>query len=357
MALQIGKPDRWITGLPLAALTVAVSGALSAEPALRGLTTGQGQLPALSESDYQSLPLDALQQNMLSGGPPPDGIPPIEEPRFVSADQATLDPQDRVIGLRHDGEVKAYPHDILVYHEIVNETINGENIAVTYCPLTATAQAFKTGSTTLGVSGRLVNSNLVMYDRDTGSLWSQINGTAIAGEHRGKVLEEVDIVWTTWEKWLAANPDTQVLTEDTGFLRNYSRDPYGSYNPDGGYYTSQQVMFPVLERLEDEIGRKDWLIGGRTSTGAVSFERDALAEAGIQVTDRFMGVYDKAFDSGHLYDLGAVNPGRFEWAEGRVRDTQTGELLEPDNLPLEPVIAVDAFRFAWHAFYLDSEQP
>ncbi len=345
------------TGCPVVALAAAVSSALSAEPALPGLTTGQGQLPALYESDYQSLALDALRQNMLSGGPPPDGIPPIEEPRFVPANEANLDPNDRVIGLRHNGVVKAYPHDILVYHEIVNETIGGENIAVTYCPLTATAQAFKTGSTTLGVSGRLVNSNLVMYDRDTGSLWSQINGTAIAGEHRGKVLEEVDIVWTTWEKWRAANPETQVLTEDTGFLRNYSRDPYGSYNPDGGYYTSDQVMFPLLERLDEEVGRKDWVIGGRTGTGAVSFERDALAKTGIQATDQFIGVYDAQYHSAHLYELGDTDPGRFEWAQGQVRDTQTGELLEPDNLPLETVIAVDAFRFAWHAFYPDSEQP
>ena len=290
---------------------------------------------------------------MMSGGPPPDGIPSIDDPQFISAEEAGLDPGDMVVGLEYGGVVRAYPHQILVAHEIVNHEIGGQNIAVTYCPLTATAQGFKTGSTTLGVSGRLINSNLVMYDRDTGSLWPQIAGTAIAGEREGETLEEVDLVWTTWERWQEQHPDTEVLSTNTGFARNYNRDPYGSYNPTGGYYGSDGTMFPLMVDTE-QYHSKHMVIGARTADNSVMVDLEALADRGIVETSSFVAVYDSSLDTGHIYHRDSDRS--FSFDSGEVVDEESGDRYEPNELPLESVIAVEAFYFAWNAFYPDSER-
>lgn len=129
---------------------------------------------------------------------------------------------------------------MLVWHEIVNHTVGGEPLAVTYCPLTGTVIGFTgppgTPELTFGTTGKLVNSNLLMYDRQTGSEWPQLLGTAISGPLKGTRLETVPLVWTTWKEWRAAHPDTRVLTTDTGALRSYGSDPYGSYPDRSGYY-------------------------------------------------------------------------------------------------------------------------
>lgn len=180
------------------ALLVAVAAAAIALLGLYGVGVGSSTVES-----RQSLPLadvgyvlgddlDAYEGFMMSGGPPPDGIPSIDRPAFVGADRARLDPGDMVIGFVHGGEARAYPQNIMVLHEIVNDRVGGLNVAITYCPLTATAQAFERGGTTLGVSGRLLNSNLVMFDRDTGSLFSQINATGLRGPYRGRTLVERD---------------------------------------------------------------------------------------------------------------------------------------------------------------------
>lgn len=164
--------------------------------------------------------------------------------------ETDLNPDDIVFGVARNDTAKAYPRHILVHHEIVNEEINGDNISVTYCPLTGTAMGFRRGNTTFGVSGKLVNSNLIMYDRATNSYFPQIKGAGITGDRRGERLDQFRVIWTTWGKWKQKHPDTTVLTEDTGVLREYTRDPYGSYAPRSGYYASDNVMFPTQH--EDE---------------------------------------------------------------------------------------------------------
>ncbi len=308
-----------------------------AGPAAAGLRTGEGRLRAATETLLLQHEAQRFVDNMMSGGPPPDGIPSIDAPEFVSAAAAGLDPGEPIIGLEYGGVVRAYPHRILVQHEIVNHEIGGENLAVTYCPLTATGQAFKTGSTTLGVSGRLVNSNLVMYDRDTGSLWPQIGATAVAGERVGESLEEVNVHWTTWGAWLERHPDTEVLSTDTGHVRNYDRDPYGSYNPIGGYYASDRTMFPVMHE-DDRYHPKLMVVGARTADRAVFFEMESLARQGRQETEHFIGIYDNALDTARVYD-------------------KDGETDRADVSALEQVVTIEAFYFAWNAFYPDSEHP
>lgn len=299
-------------------------------------------------------PIDAYADFMMSGGPPPDGIPSLDEPRFVSADEADLDAGDMVIGFTHGGEARAYPQRIVVYHEIVNDRVGELNVTITYCPLTATAQGFERGSTTLGVSGQLLNSNLVMYDRESETYISQIAATGLTGEHRGRTLVEVDVTWTTWERWRAAYPQTTVLSERTGHLRNYARDPYGRYNPVGGYYAQNGTIFPLMHD-SDLYHRKEMIVGGRTSERSAYFVLEELASEGVQTTSHFLAVYDPALDTGYIYATNGAAPEVSRRADATYEID--GETYSPDSLPLEPVIPVEAFFFAWNTFYPDSESP
>ncbi len=333
--------------------------ARSGEPAIRGLRVGEGRLESTGDPLVLHHELEDFVGEMMSGGPPPDGIPSIDEPEFISAAEADLDPGDMVIGLDYGGVTRAYPHAIMVLHEIVNHKVDGQNLAVTYCPLTATAQGFKTGSTTVGVSGRLVNSNLIMYDRDTGSLWPQIGATAIDGERTGDTLEEMNLYWTTWERWRERHPDTEVLSTNTGHARDYNRDPYGEYNPAGGYYTSGRTMFPLMADAE-RYHPKHMVVGARTAERAVVFDMESLAEEGIQRTDSFIVVYDRDLDTAYVYEAGDGASFSYdaEANDGRpFVDESTGERYPAGELPLEQVVAVEAFYFAWNAFYPESEHP
>lgn len=298
--------------------------------------------------------IDAYASFMMSGGPPPDGIPSIDTPRFIAADAARLDPGDMVIGYAHEDEARAYPQRILVLHEIVNDRVGGLNVAITYCPLTATAQGFKRGDTTLGVSGQLLNSNLVMFDRETRSFFSQIAATGLSGQHRGRTLDEVNLIWTTWERWRAAHPETEVLSERTGHLRNYNRDPYGSYNPVGGYYGQNRTMFPLMHssRLHHQ---KEMVLGGRTAERSAYFVMTDLARERVLATAGFVAVYDPELDTGYIYVRDGRDLDIAPRADGRYR--VDGEAYAPDALPLEQVVSVEAFFFAWNAFYPDSESP
>ncbi len=318
---------------------------------------GASQLPQalpLAEVPYVlGDDLAAWNAFIMSGGPPPDGIPAIDAPVFIAADEAGLAPGDRVIGFVHEGEARAYPQNILVYHEIVNDEVGGLSVAITYCPLTATAQGFLRGTTTLGVSGQLLNSNLVMFDRATGSWFSQIAATGLTGEHRGAALSEVEVIWTTWARWSAAHPDTKVLSERTGYLRNYARDPYGSYNPPGGYYVQDGTLFPVMHP-SDRHHAKEMVVGGRTSDRSVHFVLEELQRERVQSTEHFLGVWDEQFDTGRIYRMEEgveVTPS----ADGQYRVGD--DTWDPDALPLEGVVAVQAFHFAWHTFYPRSESP
>ncbi len=294
--------------------------------------------------------LSAYTDFMMSGGPPPDGIPAINDPQFVDADGADLDDGDMIIGFVHGGEARAYPQNILVHNEIVNDAVGGLNVAVTYCPLTATAQGFKRGDTTLGVSGQLLNSNLVMFDRATESYFSQIAATGLTGDHAGASLDEVDLIWTTWGQWRAQYPNTQVLSEDTGHMRNYSNDPYGRYNPTGGYYSAREVIFPLMEE-SDRHHPKEMVVGARTAEESVHFVLDDLKNEHVLRAEGFVAVYDARFHTGVIYhssDPPRITPtddGRYE---------VDGEMYAPDDLPLRQLMSVDAFFFAWNAFYPNS---
>lgn len=309
--------------------------------------------PALPLADTPYvLPHDLSEYTdfMMSGGPPPDGIPSIDDPKFVEADAAPLDDGDMIIGFVHEGEARAYPQNILVHHEIVNDTVGDLNVAITYCPLTATAQGFQRGDTTLGVSGQLLNSNLVMFDRDTESYFSQIAATGLTGDHASATLDEVNLIWTTWEQWRNEHPNTQVLSDDTGYMRNYNSDPYGRYNPVSGYYGEREVIFPLMNE-SDRHHPKEMVVGARTDAESVHFVLDDLQSDRMQQSGRFVAVYDDRFNTGHIYEANSL-PDITPTENNRYEID--GEAYAPDALPLDALVSVEAFFFAWNAFYPDS---
>lgn len=212
---------------------------------------------AEKEGENNIVPLDQI----VSGGPPPDGIPSIDDPRFVSVQEADgrLEDSELVLGLNINGDIRAYPLQILVWHEIVNDKVGGVPVAVTYCPLCFTNQVFnrtlENGQILeFGTSGKLYNSNLVMYDRTTKSLWSQAMSQGIVGKLSGIKLERLPFDVAYWKEWKQLFPDSKVLSTDTGSARPYGADPYGDY------YTNGEVLFPVLNR-DDRLGLKEIVVG------------------------------------------------------------------------------------------------
>ncbi len=295
--------------------------------------------PTLSQNEEEYFSL--LEQSAISGGPPKDGIPSVDGPKYTSTVEADewLLPNDVVFGIEYEGFIAAYPQRILVWHEIVNENIGGQKVTVTYCPLTGTTIGFKGRyapdiSAEFGVSGKLVNSNLIMYDRVSDSYWPQILGKAINGPALGITLKEFPVVWTTWEKWKRAHPNTLVLSRDTGFFRNYGEggDPYGSYILDNrGYYSSDRTLFrPIYE--DGRLRPKEVVVGLRDEEGnALAVLKDKLREENVieaPLGDATVVVtYDDSLD----------------FYEARIKETNKW------------INAFDAMWFAWFAFYPNTE--
>lgn len=196
----------------------------------------------ITDGTKHSIPLDEI----LSGGPGKDGIPSIDNPVFISAKESSfLNNTDPGVGLVVKGESRFYPYRILVWHEIVNDTIQGEPVLITYCPLCATGIVFERVvagvEQEFGVSGRLWRSNLLMYNRandeKSESLWSQVLGEAVLGVNTGEKLTVVPSDIVRWADWKKLHPDTKILSANTGAVRDYGRDPYEDY------YTSESVSF------------------------------------------------------------------------------------------------------------------
>lgn len=311
---------------------VGVLGGLAAVSALGWQALSTDDAPATAtKGGGGDAELDELARSAVSGGPPKDGIPSIDEPEFVPVGEAGfLSDDEPVFGLIRGGEIRAYPQQVLVFHEIVNDTVGGERIAVTYCPLTGTVIGF-TGlpdrpGLTFGTTGRLVNSNLLMYDRETDSEWPQVLGIAVSGELYGQRLLTVPLMWTSWRAWRTAHPDTRVLSADTGALRDYGNDPYGSYPDSSGYYAGGEPIFPV-QHTDDRFPPKEVVIGVRSGAGQLAIPKD-LVRRERSVEAEVGGTAVRA-----EWDA-ALNAARVVRADGSDH---------PDFM--------DAMWFAWHAFY------
>lgn len=291
-----------------------------------------------------------------------DCIPSIDDPSFESVDAVDewLQEGDLVIGIERNGESKAYPLRILNVHEIVNDEVGGDPVAVTYCPLCRSGLAYsrEVNNQTLdfGVSGRLYNANLVMYDRQTETFWSQVQGDAIVGP---LVPTELDLVFSTiteWSKWRDAHPNTQVLSRDTGIypVSTYDRNPYS------GYFASDRVGFGVNE-VDDRLHPKAIVYGVTVGGAATAYPEDAVENESI--------IHDTVGDTPVIViqhpDTGAVHAYRSEeelmlrWESDALVDADGNEWqITDDTLKhVDSETALDAvpthgfFWFAWSAFH------
>ena len=177
--------------------------------------------------------------NAQNGGPGKDGIPALDDPKFVKLDEVTSSNEVQAIVVDNNGSKKVYPYNILIWHEIVNDTIGDTPVSVTFCPLCGSAIVFERQNMTFGVSGKLFESNLLMYDNLTESLWSQSKGEAIVGAKLGKKLSVYQSDIITQKEAKASFPNALSLSNKTGISRDYSRYPYGDYNE------SDKLIFPT----------------------------------------------------------------------------------------------------------------
>ncbi|MCZ6583887.1 MAG: DUF3179 domain-containing protein [Thaumarchaeota archaeon] len=308
------------------------------------------------------VPLDKIK----SGGPPKDGIPSIDNPKFAPVSESQFVPDTTfVIGLDINGEKRAYPLFIMVWHEIVNDSVGGVPVAVTYCPLCFTNQVFERvidgKEVEFGTSGKLYNSNLVMYDRLTDSYWSQALGVAITGELTGYELKRIPFDVISWADWKTLHPDTLVLTTETGHIRSYGVDPYGDY------YTDPRILFPV-EHEDDRMHPKELILGFHESDVYKAYKQDDV-ESAIVINDIFNNkpmmlvslfsgdsrafdrtVNDKVLTFDFVDNVIIDLESKSKWNYDGVATSGSMEGIQLVRLPFNP-----GFWFQWVAFHPDTE--
>jgi hypothetical protein len=267
-------------------------------------------------------------EKIVSGGPPKDGIPSIDNPKYVTVQEADQWIQDNelVLAIIYKDVKRVYPLQIMVWHEIVNDEIAGDPILITYCPLCGSGIAYKRtieGEVVeFGTSGKLYNSNLVMYDRKTNSYWTQIDGLAIVGELTGMRLDAVSIDTVVWRDWKKTHPDSEVLSQITGYTRAYGRDPYGSY------YEDSFLFFPV-ENEDSRIHPKTVVFGIEVKGQYKAYPEETLKEEGT-IEDTINGV------------------------RLRVERTEAGVVTVTDLDTGVEIVKERDFWFAWYAFHPDT---
>jgi len=274
---------------------------------------------------------------ILHGGPPRDGIPAIDKPHFVSAAAADfLGDDDRVLGIERNGIAKAYPIAILNWHEIVNDRFGDERIVVSFCPLCGTGVAFSVASGTFGVSGLLYNSDVLLYDRQSLSLWSQLLSRAVSGPHKGSRLKKVVLSHTNWRDWRSRHPSSVVLSTDTGSPRDYQRDPYAGYVNDAG------IFFPVSHR-DPRYHPKERVIGVEIAGHFKAYPFSELARSNGIVHDTLnKKMLIIRFDA-------TSQSGRIFYAEGNEKNSKKRD-QKGEELP-----TITAFWFAWYAFHPETK--
>ncbi|WP_010204424.1 DUF3179 domain-containing protein [Salinibacterium sp. PAMC 21357] len=251
-----------VVGIGAIIAGIALSASNTSAPSSSSETTDSSpntaNIPLFLEQGFASTDwsqADPAISQALSGGPPKDGIPAIDEPRFEPV--ANFEHPDDVLAIlvQGDTETKAYPYNILVWHEIVNDTIDGSPIAVSFCPLCGSAAVYdsvlpKGTVTTFGVSGGLLESNMIMFDRETETLWQQSTGKALAGEHYPSELELRSFQLLSLGEIKDRYPQALVLSEATGHTRDYANNPYAGYDDSESFYF-------VPSRVDDRYPAKE----------------------------------------------------------------------------------------------------
>ena len=320
---------------------------------------------------------------IMSGGPPRDGIPAVDLPRYVSTEVAAewLDPDEPVIAVESGGEARAYPLQILIWHEIANDVLGGTPISVTFCPLCNSAIVFDRrldgAVLDFGTTGRLRRSDLVMYDRQTETWWQQLTGAGIIGEHAGRELVRLPAAVVAWNDFHTGYPDATVLSRETGHARPYGSNPYSGYDSATRPFLfrgTPDPRLPAMERvlhvsaggaeriypfgafadepvINDEVGGEPVVVMSRSGTLSV-LDRNRIADSRRIPS---AAAYSRRIEGRVL---------EFELREGRIADSTTGSTW---NLfgeavagalagsRLTPLSRGDHFAFAWLAFHPDAD--
>lgn len=330
-------------------------------------------------TDFSRSTVDLAE--IVPGGPPRDGIPPIDRPRFVPIEAATwLTPREPVVVVATGARVKLYPLQILIWHEIVNDVVGARAVAVTYCPLCNTALVFERQVDgrllDFGTTGQLRHSDLIMYDRQSESWWQQATGEAIVGTMAGRRLVPVEAQLVAWSEAARQFPDALVLSRETGYQRPYGRNPYQRYDREGGgplrafFPRPADARLAAMERVVtlELAGRPAAYPFGRlqreqvihdAAGGEVVVVFWAAGTASAVDTDAFgqgrdvgaVGVFDPRIDDQRL-QFKPIGGGRFQ-------DTATGTIWDLFGVAragplagrqLRPIAHGNHFWFAWAAF-------
>jgi hypothetical protein len=320
---------------------------------------------------------------ILSGGPPKDGIPAIDNPQFIPVDEADawLEDLEPVTVFQEQDVVRVYPFQILTWHEIVNDTVSGRPVVVTFCPLCNTAIVFEATVNgqplDFGTTGRLRFSNLLMYDRQTESWWQQASGEAVIGELTGARLAFLPANIISWAEAKTQYPQAQVLSRDTGYTRRYGQNPYVGYDN----INSSPFLFDGL--TPGELPPMARVTTVALNDEAAAYPNDVLKEmkvvndtvGGVDVVVFWQPGLASALDSGNIatgQDVGASGvferslDGQilaFSATDSTITDDQTGSTWnifgkatdgELVGQSLAPVVKVDHFWFSWAAFRPDT---
>jgi hypothetical protein len=365
------NPSAWsrlllVTGL----LTLPLGAALAA---------WQDQWPK-TEFDKAVVPLEEI----TSGGPPRDGIPSIDQPKFVDRHKAEkwLDRDEPVIVLTLGGDARAYPLQILIWHEIVNDRVGGRPVSITFCPLCNASivfdRQFDGQVLDFGTTGRLRRSDMVMYDRQTETWWQQFSGQGLIGLYAGETLTQLPTRIVSFADFIDAHPDGKILSRDTGYRRSYGRNPYRGYDRIGNIpfllNKPADPRLPAMERVlavtseknsrlyPYQVLRKQPVINDKFGEHAVV----VLSRSGtLSVLDAGQIAESRRIPSANAFDR-RVNRQllEFEQRGTSIVDRQTGSewniLGEAVAGPLAgtrltPLPGGVHFAFAWLVFNPDSE--
>lgn len=279
------------------------------------------------ELDDALIPINQI----FSGGPAKDGIPSIDFPKFVKArDQSWMKDADRVLGITINDVSKAYPINILNWHEVVNDSINDDYFTITYCPLCGTGMAFASKIDgrvhKFGVSGLLYNSDVLLYDRRTESLWSQLLSKSVTGKYKGKQLKKIPLQHTTWADWKRSHPASLVLSKYTGFNRDYNKDPYGDYEQ------TERIYFPVFNKAPKKYHPKEKVLGLEIDN---TYKAYPFIELNKNKKNRFTEMINNRSYTIHWNS---------KEQSGYITD-DTGQLIP----------SVQSYWFAWYAFHPETD--
>jgi hypothetical protein len=309
---------------------------------------------------------------VIDAGPGRNGIPSLQKPKFILAAESSLKDDKLILGVRYKGITKAYPHNILDWHEVINDIYANERLVLSYCPLTGSGMLWKTGDfsidPTWGVSGLLYNSNLILYDRDTQSNWSQMLEQSVQGERREEAPQKLKTIEMTWGAWKAMYPETLILSEQTGFERDYSRYPYRSFR------TNEGLIFPV-SNIDRRLPLKTRVAGIRSSSKSSKvYQIDKFTRA-IQVinTDfgqqpivvigssasKFATIYSAKTSDGVTQVFEALTnqlPAVMQDQEGNTWDIFGVAITGPrQGEELVKTESYTAYWYAWAAFFPNAE--